>query len=57
MAAPQSDKVRRGIAMLKADEKLTRFEVARRVGVTPGAFYNSMECKALFKARAEKGKA
>lgn len=51
MPAPQSKKVRDGIAMLRADPTLTRYQVAQRVGVTPGAFYNSRECKKLFQQR------
>lgn len=49
--ARQSEPVRRAIAMLRENPKMTRYEAAKANGLTPSALYNSRECRELMAQR------
>lgn len=55
MAGMKKQEVADAIAALRADPKLTRYAAAQKFNITPGALYNSRECKKLFNERKNKG--
>lgn len=52
MSRLPSEAVECAIALLRANPTMTRYEAARKVGITPGALYNSHACRAFMKERA-----
>lgn len=56
MGMRQSPEVTRAIELLRADPKLTRYQAAKKTGITPGALYNSIACRELMAERTKENK-